>query len=177
MTTATHPLRAAAFHTTACAGAVAAALALALLAGCASPAREPVGSTPDAAVARLGKPTGDYPLPGGGRRLQYSEMPGGSHVWNMDYDTSGKLVSVDDGLRYANFDRIVIGQWTADDVTRMLGRPMRVERVVTFNGPVWAYRFSDHNTMRLIYVHLDPAGVAQRIVYADELLGGPAESK
>lgn len=172
--TTTRPLRAFAFHATACSGAVAAALAAVLLAGCASPAREPMGSSPAAAVARLGQPTGEYTLPGGGRRLQYSEMPAGSHVWNMDYDAGGKLVAVDDGLRYANFDRIVLGQWTADDITRLLGKPMRVERVVFFDGPVWAYRFNDHNSYRLIYVHLDPAGVVQRIVYADEMLGGPS---
>ncbi|MES2185665.1 MAG: hypothetical protein V4505_14020 [Pseudomonadota bacterium] len=169
--------RPAALYATASAGAVAAALAVALLAGCASPAREPANSTPDAAIARLGKPTGEYPLPNGGRRLQYSEMPGGSHVWNMDYDAGGKLLSVDDGLRYANFDRILLGQWKADDVLHMLGKPQRVDRVYSFNGPVWTYRFNDMNNFRLIYIHIDPAGVVQRILYADELLGPSVPTK
>ncbi|MES2185151.1 MAG: hypothetical protein V4505_11440 [Pseudomonadota bacterium] len=147
----------------------AAVLAVALLAGCASPARMPAGTTADAAVARLGAPTGQYLLPGGGQRLQYSEMPAGAHVWNLDYDAAGRLVSVDDGLRYANFNQIVVGQWRADDVRRMLGQPLRIEHVASFDGPVWTYRFNDLNNFRRIHIHIDPAGVVQRILYTDEI--------
>ena len=144
-------------------------VATALLAGCASPSRMPAGSTSDAARTQLGKPTAEYPLPDGGRRLQYSELPAGFNVWNLDYDAGGRLLSVDQALRYADFDRITIGQWRADDVLRLLGQPWRIERVASFNGPVWTYRFTDINNPRRIHIHIDPAGVVQRILYTDDI--------
>ena len=149
----------------------AAALGLAaagLLAGCASPARLPAGSTPASTVAAMGQPTGQYALPDGGQRLQYSEAPAGQHVWNADFDAGGRLVRVDDGLRYGNFETLMMGRSTRDDVLRLLGRPGRVEYVYSFTGDIWTYRFNDMNNPRLVSIHIDPAGVVQRIVYTDE---------
>ena len=138
----------------------------ALLAGCASPSRMPTGSTPDAAVAKLGRPTAEYPLPHGGRRLQYSELPAGMNVWNMDYDAAGRLATVEQSLSPAAFDRIVIGEWRTADVLSLLGQPWRIEHVGNFDGPVWTYRFSVVNNPRRIHIHI---GVVQRIVYTDEV--------
>ncbi len=138
------------------------------LAGCAFPSRLPADSTPASTVASLGQPTAQYPLPGGGQRLQYSQAPAGQHVWNADFDASGRLLGVDDGLRYGNFERLVMGRSTTDDVLLMLGRPGLVERVYSFNGNIWTYRFNDLNNPRLVHIHIDPAGVVQRILYTDE---------
>jgi hypothetical protein len=151
--------------------ALLAAAALAVLAGCASPAFEPAGTPLNAVLAKLGAPTGRYPLPEGGERLQYSELPAGSAVWNLDFDAEGRLRSTDQALRYADFNSIVVDVWTAADVTRLMGKPTKVERVASFDGPVWSYRFSDLNNMRLIHVHLDPGGVVRRIQYTDEVTG------
>ena len=114
--------------------AVAAGAAV-LLAGCAIPSQVPAGATVDAAQTQLGAPTGRYPLPGGGQRLQYSEQPSGSAVWNLDFDAAGRLQRTDQALRYPNFNQIVVDQGTGDDVLRMMGRPARVERVAMFDGP------------------------------------------
>ncbi|QHI98733.1 hypothetical protein GT347_12460 [Xylophilus rhododendri] len=159
-----------------------AALVLALAAaaiagGCASPANLPAGSTPDAAIAAVGQPTARYPLPGGGQRLQYSTAPAGQHVWNADFDAAGRLLGVDDGLTYTNFNRIVLGQWTRDDVLRLLGRPGLVEKVYSFQGDIWTYRFSDLNNPRLVHIHIDPAGVVQRIIYTDEFAARDRDSR
>lgn len=140
----------------------------ALLAACASPTSLPPGSTPQSAIAKLGQPTGQYPRPDGGQRLQYSEAPAGQHVWNADFDAGGQLLGVDDGLRYGNFERLVMGQSTRNDVLFMLGQPGRIEYVYSFKGPIWTYRFNDMNNPRLVSIHIDPAGVVQRIVYTDE---------
>ena len=149
--------------------AAASGLAL-LLAGCAVPSRVPAGTTLDATQAALGAPTGRYPLPGGGQRLQYSQQPAGSAVWNLDFDAAGRLQHTDQALRYNNFNQIVVDQWTRDDVLRLLGQPARVERVAMFDGPVWTYRFNDLNNFRFIHIHLDPGGVVRRIQYTDESL-------
>jgi hypothetical protein len=140
----------------------------AIAAGCASPTALPANSTPQSAVAALGQPTAQYPLPTGGQRLQYSQAPAGQHVWNADFDASGKLLGVDDGLRYGNFEKLVMGKSTRDEVLFMFGQPGRIEYVYSFTGPIWTYRFNDMNNPRLVSIHIDPAGVVQRIVYTDE---------
>ncbi|MCZ2495820.1 hypothetical protein GN316_03530 [Xylophilus sp. Kf1] len=124
-------------------------------------------ATPASLQGRLGNPTAVYPLPNGGQRIQYSQMPAGSQVWNYDFDGSGRLVSQDQALRYDNFNRIVQGQTTQDEVLRMYGPPMRVVRVARFDGPIWDYRFNDINNPRIISIHIDRAGLVQRIVYTD----------
>jgi hypothetical protein len=157
--------------------AVSALLAGALvLSGCAVPARVPDGTTVQTTLAELGPPTADIALPDGGRRLQYSQMPAGSQVWNLDFDASGRLRSSDQALRYGNFDRIVLGKTTAADIQREYGLPLKIEYVYSFNGPIWSYRFNDMNNFRRIFIHIDPAGVVQRVLYVDEQnIGGPLD--
>ena len=125
------------------------------------------GVSPSTLQARLGQPSAIYPLPNGGQRLQYSQMPAGSQVWNYDFDNAGRLLNQDQALRYANFNLIVLGQTRQEDIMRMFGRPMRIVRVARFDGPIWDYRFNDINNPRIISIHIDPAGVVQRIVYTD----------
>ena len=48
------------------------AAAVSLLSACATPQSLAPGTTLDQARAKLRKPTGTYPLAGGGTRLQYS---------------------------------------------------------------------------------------------------------
>ena len=48
------------------------AAAVSLLSACATPQSLAPGTTLDEARAKLRKPTGSYPLAGGGTRLQYS---------------------------------------------------------------------------------------------------------
>ena len=155
------------------------------LAGCASPAGSNTGASTSGAdpaalqasmagadqrslQQRLGRPTAEYPLPNGGKRLQYSQMPAGSQVWNYDFDAGGRLVNQEQALRYDDFKRIRLGQTREEEILRMFGRPMRVVRVATFDGPVWDYRFNDLNNFRIISIHIDRGGVVQRIIYNDE---------
>lgn len=125
------------------------------------------GISPESLQARMGRPSAVYPLPDNGQRFQYSQMPAGTQVWNYDFDSAGRLTKQDQALRYANFNLLVQGQTRQDEVMRMFGQPMRVVRVATFNGPIWDYRFNDINNPRIISIHIDPAGIVQRIVYTD----------
>jgi hypothetical protein len=145
----------------------------ALLAGCAGTSGMPAGATTESTKARLGPPTAEYSMPGGGRRLQYSQMPAGSAVWNLDFDNGGRLRSQDQALRYENFNRIAVGQTTADDIRQMFGPPMRITRVASFDGPVWDYRFNDLNNFRFIHVHIDNGGTVRKIQYTDDVRSRP----
>lgn len=147
------------------------ALAAALvLAGCASdPMRLPPGASRAEALQRLGAPTASYPLPDGGERLQYSRLPAGYEVSNIDLDAGGHVVSVRQELDDRLFDRTVqVGTWRVADVLRTYGQPYEVSRVMSFDGTVWTWRYMWINTPRLFHVYIDPAGVVRRYHTSDD---------
>ncbi len=141
------------------------------LGGCAGvPQWEKPGAPQAEVLARLGPPTAVHALPGG-ERLQYSQQPAGTQVYNLDFDAAGRLVSVEQALEPAVIDRIELGRWTRDDVFRLLGKPAQVERVARFDGDVWTYRFMEPGSrLRRLHVHLDPGGVVRQILMMDENL-------
>lgn len=118
-------------------------------------------------IHRLGPPTAVYPM-ATGERLQYSRQPAGLEVFNLDFDAAGRLRQVEQALEPENVARIVDHQWTANDVTRLLGRPALVERVARFDGVIWTYRYKDYSGLRRLHVHLDPAGVVRKVISTDE---------
>ena len=139
------------------------------LVGCAGiPERIELG-TPRAQIEeRLGVPTGEYPL-ADGRRLQYSRQPGGQQVYNLDLDASGRLRRLEQVMDINWFHRnVAVDRWTREDVLRNLGRPALIERVVSFRGDVWTYRFLEANSPRQAHLHIDPEGVVRRLMFTDE---------
>jgi len=149
--------------------AAAGALTL-LLSACAMvPQYTQVGTPRAQIVQSLGTPTATYALPGGGERLQYSRQPAGQQVYNLDLGADGRLAQpVVQSLDPVVFDRIGIDRWTKDDVIRMFGQPARVERVYSFDGDVWVYRYSDFYWNWLLGVHIDRAGVVRKVSRGEE---------
>lgn len=155
------------------AAAMALALALGLLGGCASPDRVPLGAGRADVVAGLGAPASITPLPGGGERLLYTTQPSGFFVFHLDFDAQGHLVHRDQVLTQERLAAIPVGQWTVADVQRNFGPPMRVERVARFAGDIWTYRFlDDFHTRRQGHVHIDRAGVVRLVMFTDEPVPG-----
>jgi phosphoribosylcarboxyaminoimidazole (NCAIR) mutase len=98
---------------------LAALTVLAAIAGCANePTRIQPGATAADTLQRLGAPTGRYPLNNGGERLQYSRMPAGFEVTDIDVDAAGKVVRA--GAHEAR-DDIKVNQWRA--MSAFYGRP------------------------------------------------------
>jgi hypothetical protein len=147
------------------------ALAVLGLAGCMlMPERVPLGTPHAEIVQRLGRPTAEYPLPDGGRRLQYSMQPAGEYVYNLDLDASGRLRQVQQVMDADWLQRHVqVGRWTREDALFHLGKPALVERVARFRGDVWTYRFLEAgNLRRLAHLHIDPEGVVRILMFTDE---------
>ena len=140
-----------------------------VLTGCAFPAQEKLGALRADVVARLGPPTATYPLPTG-ERLLYSQLPAGSEAYVMDFDAAHRLVRNEQMLTQTHFERIPLDTWTRADVERNFGPPLRVEQVARFDGNIWTYRFRDNGEPRQAHVHIDPAGVVQRVMFTDERL-------
>lgn len=139
------------------------------LAGCATPSAEEPGASRAEVVARLGPPTSSHPLPSGGQRLLYSELPAGFAAYNLDFDASGRLVRNEQVLTQARFEGIPVGVWTLSDVKHTFGHPVRIERVARFDGDIWTYRFRQNSDPRLAHVHLDRQGIVRLVMFTDEL--------
>ncbi|RZJ25985.1 MAG: hypothetical protein EOO54_04480 [Haliea sp.] len=155
--------------------ALALALAAALLSACASNPFNTYGVEPgtgrDAVIARLGKPTRVVPLPTG-ERLQYSLQPFGQYAWMVDLDNAGKVLRSRQVLTAAEFQRIVPGQWTRDDVEREFGPPARVDGVASWKGPIMNYRWNDGSDM-FYWVYLDERNLVQRAHPGMEFVNAP----
>jgi phosphoribosylcarboxyaminoimidazole (NCAIR) mutase len=151
--------------------AAVALVAAAGLAGCANePTRTQPGATAADTLQRLGAPTGRYPLTGGGERLQYSRMPAGFEVTDIDVDAAGKVVSVTQVLSEARFGAdIKVNQWRQNDVMAFYGRPYEISRVSSFDGAVWTWRYKAVNERRMLYIYIDPTGVVRRYHTGDDL--------
>jgi hypothetical protein len=129
----------------------------------------PAGTPREAVVARSGPPTRVVPLPGGSERLQYSLQPLGQEAWMVDVDAAGKVVRAYQALTFDNFNRIQPG-WTMADVEREFGPPARVDGVMSWQGPVWTYRWRDIANADMFYwVYFDEHGVVGRAHQGMEL--------
>ena len=118
----------------------------------------------------MGKPTEVLPLPDGGTRLVYSRQPAGQQVYHMDFDARQQLVRVDQVLDTAHFFALRNGVDTRDSVRKTFGPPAQVERVYSFQGDIWTYRFLDNGFPRRAHVHIDPAGVVRKTMFTDEAM-------
>lgn len=143
-------------------------LAAVLVAGCAVPEWQKLGS-PRAEVERaMGRPTLTVPLAEGGERLVYSRQPAGQEVFHMDFDAQQRLVRVTQALTLEAFQSLHNGEDTRTSVLERFGPPALVERVATFTGNIWTYRILDNGIPRQAHVHIDPKGVVRRVMFTDE---------
>lgn len=144
---------------------------VALLAGCSlMPERVPLGATRAEIESRLGKPTGVYALADGtqGTRLQYSRQPAGQQVYNLDLNPDGRLRQVEQVMDAGWLQRIEVDRWTRETALIHLGRPALIERVASWDGDIWTYRFQEITGPRQVHLHLDGAGVVRRVMFTDE---------
>lgn len=147
----------------------------ALITGCAvfGAADIAPGTPRDQVIAKAGNPTRAVRLPNGGERLQYSLQPAGQQAWMVDLDPSGRAVRTYQALTENNFNRIQPG-WTAADIEREYGPPGKIDRVSSFNGNVWEYRWQDPLGGNMFYwVYVDPRGIVTRAHPGMEWINAP----
>jgi hypothetical protein len=128
-----------------------------VLAGCA-------GVTPgmhrDEVLSTLGRPTAEMDR-GGVHRMQYSRQPMGQSVAMVDL-AEGQVVQSREVMTLQDFSRIdVSGTTTRDDILWAFGPPATMDGVMSWNGPIWSYRWKDVQDM-WFWVYFDPQGVVRR---------------
>ena len=130
------------FRASYAAAALAAGLVVALVAGCTgySPAGFTAGATREQVAQAMGQPTGLYPLPGGGSRVEYARGPFGKQTYMLDFDAQGRLQQWQQVLTEKNFDELPAGI-DQNEVLMRLGRPSSRFGIHYQNETVWAYRY------------------------------------
>jgi hypothetical protein len=127
---------------------LATALALTLLVGCAGldgARRLSRGQDEATVVATLGPPTGRYPLPGGGQRLEFARGPLGYETWMVDLDAAGRTVAFEQVLTARRFAEVRRGM-TGDELLRLLGRPAERQRQY-LDRVTWYWRHSPYDCL------------------------------
>lgn len=117
--------------------------AVALLAACATPSDVPPGLGEAQVIARYGSPDAVHPLPGGGRRLEYTMGPYQQTTWMVDLDASGRSLGSRQVRTLDRFMQLRNGVDTAEHVRREFGTPWQIE----------TYRLSGLTAM--LYPHLE----------------------
>jgi outer membrane protein assembly factor BamE (lipoprotein component of BamABCDE complex) len=114
-----------------------------MLAACATPPAQldlKPGATMAEITAQLGRETASYPLPNGGKRLEFSGR--GARTFMVDVDASGRLVDWNQVLNEDNFRNIVPGM-TREQVLMTLGQPSDIAPGGRQGGQVWSYNFQN----------------------------------
>ena len=155
-----------------CISALAWAVAVLSLGGCASNPWSVLPGMVQAQLQPLGQPTATYPIQGG-TRWQYSQQPLGRKVYNIDVNASGEVVTVSQSLTQKVFESFVPGRSTRDDLLREIGPPAEKTTVGRFDGVVWTWRFEEQNGWRVFHAYVDRAGVLVQAYSLDEFFNAP----
>jgi hypothetical protein len=131
-----------------------------LVAGCATPASIPPGTSQADVQARLGAPHEVYHLPDGTTRWLYPTQPAGEYTWAADVDGHGRVVSIKQVLTIEEFGQARIGQWTTRYVLVHFGRPVETAYFPLMRRHVWSYRFlQDGVWYSMMHFYFDPDGI------------------
>jgi hypothetical protein len=156
---------------------IAAFLCALALAGCASPAALTVGMDRTAVLAKVGRPSAEYPLPAA---APAAAAPGGtganvaSHrleyvgglaqtAWLVDLDAGDRVVGVTQGHALLNFAQIRVGTDDQAAVRRRLGTPNEVQRYALSGLTAWHYPYRDGPWNLEMSVMFDDSGVVRRM--------------
>jgi hypothetical protein len=153
------------------------ALATLALVSCATVPPQP--GTPQAEVlARWGPPTGHYPLPAGGERLEYATGPYGRTTWMIDLDRAGRVAQSRQVLGEAEFLQVQSAPaLTRDELLRWLGRPGERHGGGRAGGEVWSWRYPTNDCLWFQVSVADDGRVGGSGYFVDPRCDQPSDSR
>lgn len=98
------------------------------------------GATSAQVIERMGPPTGRYPLPGGGQRLEFARGPYGKHTYMLDFDSGDRLTKTEQVLTEAKFLTLQVGMSEAE-VLSTIGHPSDARFLSRQQHQLWSYRY------------------------------------
>ncbi len=140
------------------------ALAVALLAGCATPDASLIGADRAAVLARHGNPAERFPSPGGGERWLYPLGGLQQYVWAVELDAAGRVTEVIQVRSAEEFAKVRIDVDTAADIRRRFGVP-RLSQPFPLTGQVaWMYPWVENRIWNMeMAIYFDAQGIVRRI--------------
>jgi hypothetical protein len=127
-----------------------------IAAACAVPAS--LVGRPEADLASLGRPVGEYPNPDGSRTLAYSPGYYRGVTYIAEVDPRGTVRAVRQALVEESFQQVVPGM-SREEVLRLIGPPLDSTQFDRQRETSWEYRFVDAWGYRaFFYVNFDPRG-------------------
>jgi hypothetical protein len=133
------------------------ALALALLAGCATPQRSIVpGMSETEVVSRFGKPVSSGQLPTGAAYHDYTAQPFGFTITRVTFTPDGRVQDARNLLTEENFNNLQVGM-TPEQVIGVVGPvPQFEQRVYAGGTKSWRYRYRNYDVIKLLNVIYGP---------------------
>lgn len=112
--------------------------------GCAyfAPGTIALGTTLDEVRHSARRPTSEYLLADGGRRLEFGTGSLGRQTWMLDFDASERLVGSHQVLTEANLATIGPGM-PRDELLLRFGHPAHIDLIGRQHLKVWNYRYAD----------------------------------
>jgi hypothetical protein len=107
--------------------------------------------------ARFGEPAAIYDESNGDRTFEYPRQPEGQVNYMISIGPDGKMTSLRQVLKPANFARVATGA-SRVEVRRLLGRPAHRQVFELKNEEVWDWRFADGGESRIFSVTFDREG-------------------
>lgn len=128
-----------------------AALASAILMGCASVGELEIGQRRDAVLAKLGAPAQKIAITGG-ERWTYTGGPEGHETWMLEFDAAGALVRRDQVLTLPRIAQIAVGL-KQTEVEALIGPSKWTKRFPFLPDElVYIYRYRDDRVPMCFYV-------------------------
>lgn len=154
------------------AGLLAATALMTACAGYSPSGLVPGSSTAADATQSMGPPTGRYPLPNGGERLEFARGPMGRETYMLDFDAQGRLTGSEQVLTEKRFNQLLPGM-RSEALLPLIGRPSETGSIPRQHQTVWSYRYESPSLMcRWFQIGIDPQGrVVDTGYYPDPLCG------
>jgi hypothetical protein len=145
-----------------------------LLIGCVSEGRSLKPGVHDAAAVRteMGAPAEVLGLPGGGEVWFYPYGRSGRLTYRVELGPDGKLRGVEQVLYEQNFDRIIDGKTTREELRRMLGPPNHEWLAMNGWETIWDYHYQWAQQPWVLHVGIDQKGVVTSQFRRSELTEG-----
>lgn len=142
----------------------AAALPVAWLAACATPATLAPGTSEADVLARFGRPTAEHALGAGAKRLEYLTGPYQQTKYMVDVDAKGKVQRVEQVLSYEKFARLRVGVDDEAVVLREFGHPYYTQPYRLVGLTAWMYPYVENGTWNSeMAVYFDDKGIVRRV--------------
>ena len=136
-------------------------LVVALLAGCVSDGRNLQPGVHDAPAVRaeMGAPAEVLKAQHGGEIWFYPRGRVGRQTFRVEFAPDGKLLNIDQVLYEKNFDRILDGKTTREELRQLLGPPY--QEWLSMNGweTIWDYHYWWAGQQWVVHFGLDQKGV------------------